>query len=159
MMYNVIMIINKKLLKIIKPVLIQLKDKIGDDFIVFGSVPLYLFGVVNFDKSINDLDIAIKNKKVVPKEAKEVTFQKNSNQKLYKFKIDNIEIDMGACWKGQENYFYKLFENPIEVEGFKFVNLEILEEWKKIMVKKYNREKDKFFLKKIVEYKLDQKDE
>jgi len=158
-MYNVNMIINKKFLKIIKPILTQLKNKIGDDFIVFGSVPLYLFGVINFDKSINDLDIAIKDKKVVPREAKEVTFQKNPNQKLYKFKIDNIEIDIGACWKGQESYFYKLFENPIEVEGFKFANLEILEEWKKIMVKKYNREKDKIFLKKIREYKLNPKDE
>ncbi len=151
--------INYKFFNKILPVLIQLKEKIGDDFVVFGSAPLYLMGIVDFDKSINDLDIAVLDKSVIPKEAKEVTFQGNSEQKLYKITIDDIEVDMGACWKGQEDYFYKLFEDTIEVEGFKFANLDILEEWKIKMVEKYNREKDKVYLEKIREYKLKQKNE
>ena len=151
--------INEYFFNSIKPILIKLKDKIGEDFVVFGSAPLYLIGVVNYDKPINDLDIAVKDKNVIPKETKEVIFQKNPNQKLYKIKINNIEVDIGGCWKGQESYFYKLFDNPIIVEGFKFVNLDMLKEWKERMVKEYNREKDKIYLEKIKKYKSKQKDE
>jgi len=145
--------INERFLRSIEPALIQLQEKIGDDFVVFGSAPLYLLGVVDFNKPINDLDIAIKDKTMIPKEAKEVLFQDNPDQKLYKMQLDNITIDIGSCWRGQETFFYKLFENPIRVGNFKFANLEILEEWKKNMVAKYNREKDKIYLDKIREYK------
>ncbi|PLX27230.1 hypothetical protein C0583_04300 [Candidatus Parcubacteria bacterium] len=153
------MYINKKFFNTIKPILNRLEDKIGNDFIVFGSAPLYLIGIVDFNKNINDLDVAIKEKNKIPKEANEVTFQGDPNQKLYKLKINNIEVDIGTCWPGQENYFYKLFNNHIVVDGFKFANLDVCEEWKERMVKKYNREKDKKYLIKIKKYRAKQKDE
>ena len=146
--------INKTFFNEIEPILIQIKEKIGNDFVVFGSAPLYLLGVVDYNKKINDLDIAVKDKGIIPKEAKESTFQKDPDQKLYKIIINNMEIDIGTCWKGQEDYFYKLFEDPIEINGFKFVNLKITEEWKKVMVDKYDREKDKIHVEKIKNYKI-----
>ena len=159
MVYNINMEINEKFFNTIYPVLNKLKERIAEDFVVFGSAPLYLIGVVSFDKPINDLDIALKDKNAIPKDAKEVTFQKNKNQKLYKLIIKGIKVDMGTCWKGQEDYFYRLFENPILVKGFKFANLEILEEWKEKMIKEYNREKDKIYLEKIKKFKSKLKDE
>jgi len=39
------------------------------------------------------------------------------------------------------------------------VNLDTIEEWKKEMVEKYSREKDKKYLQKIKEFKSKQKDE
>lgn len=145
--------INENFFNSIKPALVQLREKIGDDFVIFGSAPLYLLGVVDFNCAINDLDIAVRDKSKIPKDAQKVFFQKNPDQDLYKIKINGLYIDIGSCWKGQEDYFYKLFENPIIVEGFNFVNLDILEEWKEITAKKYHREKDLMYLKKIKEYK------
>ena len=78
-----------------------------------------------------------------------MTFHKDPNQKFYKIKIDNIEVDMAALWPGQEHFFNKIHANPILIEGFKFANLEVVKEWKMEMVKKYNRLKDKEYLEKI----------
>jgi hypothetical protein len=147
--------INHKFFEAVEPVLKELKQKIGDDSIIFGSSPLYLLGVLPFNdlKDLNDLDVAIKDVTRVPEEAKQVTFHGNPDQKLYKLIINGIEVDIGGIWPGQEDYFYKLFENPIIVGGFKFANLEICEEWKVKMIKKYNRQKDKEYLEKIRIYK------
>lgn len=147
--------INKDFFSVIEPILIKLKNKLGRKFIIFGSAPLYLLGVVEFNgnKGINDLDVVVEDASVIPKEAKQVTFQKDANQKLYKLRIDNINIDIGYCWPGQEKFFYKLFKNPIIVNGFSFANLEIMEKWKILMVRKYNREKDKNYLVAIASYK------
>lgn len=147
--------INKDFFSAIEPVLIKLKSKLGEKFIIFGSAPLYLLGVVEFDKSkgINDLDVAVEDQSVIPKEAKQVTFQKNIDQKFYKLTIDGMEVDIGPCWPGQEKIFYELFKNPIIVNGFSFANLDVVEKWKMLMVKKYNREKDKNYLIKIANYK------
>ena len=137
----------------IKPILTKLKNKIGDDFIIFGSATLYLLKVVDYNENINDIDIAVKNKNIIPKDAKKVLFRNDPNQELYKLTIDNIKVDIGSVWKGQEDYFHKLFDSPIEVDGFKFVNLKTLEEWKEKTFKKYGREKDGKYLEKIQEYK------
>ncbi len=145
--------INNEFFTSIQPALIKIRERVGSDFVVFGSAPLYLLGVVDFTGHINDLDLAVKDISVIPKEAKEVFFQDDPNQKLYKINIGNIEVDIGGCWPGQEDYFFGLFDNPIDVEGFKFANLEILEKWKRIMVAKYDREKDQNYLQKITEYR------
>ncbi len=145
--------LNKKFLKYVEPALTQLQKRIGSDFVVFGSAPLYLLSVIDFNKTINDLDIAVKDESLIPKEAEKILFHNNPNQKIYKIKIDNINIDMGSCWKGQEDFFYKLFENPIKVGDFKFANLEVTEEWKKKMIERYNKEKDKIYLDKIRAYR------
>lgn len=146
--------INQNFYNYIKPYLIKLKNKIGNDFVVFGSAPLYLLGVVDFDGCINDLDISLKNLDNVPKEAVAVTFHKDKNQIFYKIIIDDIEVDMASLWPGCEYFFDKIHANPIIVDGFKFANLEVVEEWKKEMVKKYGRQKDKDYLIKIRKFKL-----
>jgi len=106
--------------------LIKLKDKIGDDFVVFGSAPLYLLGVVDFNGFINDLDVFIKNISVVPEDATPVTFHKNQEQKLYKIIIDDLAVDMGSYWPGYDGILNNIFFSPIKVDGFKFANLDVV---------------------------------
>jgi len=144
--------INQEFFNYIKPYLVKIQAIIGDNFVVFGSAPLYLLGVVKFDGKINDLDISIKNSDDIPKDAQIVTFHKDQNQKFYKIIIDDIEVDMASLWPGQEYFFNKIHANPIIVEGFKFANLEVVKEWKMEMVKKYNRLKDKEYLVKIDDF-------
>ncbi len=149
--------INKQFFNTIKPILIELREKVGNDFVIFGSVPLYLLGVVAFDKEINDIDIALKDTANIPPKAQVVTFQGDAQQQFHKINIQGMNIDIGSEWKGwpgQKLFFQKIFTNPINVEGFKFANLDVIEEWKKDMVEKYNREKDKNYLQKIKEYRL-----
>lgn len=141
--------INQEFFDYIKPYLLKIQEKIGDDFVVFGSAPLYLLGIVEFAGKINDLDISVKNSQDIPHDAEVVTFQKDQNQKFYKIRVDNMEIDMASAWTGQEHFFDKIHSNPIVVEGFKFANLEVVREWKEEMVKKYNRAKDQEYLDKI----------
>jgi len=154
--------INKHFFNTIKPVLIELREKVGADFVVFGSTPLYLLGVVEFNKKINDIDIALKDVNNIPTGAQVATFHGNPKQQFHKINIKGISIDIGCEWEGwpnQKSFFQKIFTNPIEVEGFKFANLDVIEEWKRDLVKKYNREKDREYLHKISEYRLKQKDE
>ena len=141
--------INETFFNYIKPYLIKLRDKIGNDFVVFGSAPLYLLGVVDFNGSINDLDVFIKDISIVPNDAVPVTFHKNQEQKLYKIIIDGLAVDMGSYWPGYDGILNNIFTNPVEIEGFKFANLNVVEEWKQEMVKKYDRQKDKDYLLKI----------
>ncbi len=148
------MTINQKFLGRVEQVLGELKEKLKSDFVVFGSAPLYLLGVLEFKEDFNDLDIAIRDLSFVPKDAKQVCFRGDPNQKLYKIKIKDIFVDIGSAWPGQEEIFEKIFTNPIVVKGFKFANLDVCEEWKESIVKKYGREKDKIHLQKIKEYKL-----
>lgn len=146
--------INQKFFGRVESVLEELKDKLGEDFVVFGSGPLYLLGVLEMKEDFNDLDIAVRDASAIIKEAKEVHFRGDPSQKLYKIKIKDIEVDIGSAWPGQEEVFKKLFENPIVVKGFKFVNLDNCQAWKEDMAKKYGREKDKLHLEKIKKYKL-----
>jgi len=141
--------INQEFYDYIKPYLVKIQAKIGGDFVIFGSAPLYLLGVVKFDGKINDLDISVKNSEDIPKDAQIVTFHKDQNQKFYKIVIDDIEVDMASLWPGQEYFFNKIHTNPVVIEEFKFANLEVVKEWKREMVKKYNRLKDKEYLEKI----------
>jgi hypothetical protein len=145
--------INQDFFNYIEPYLIKLREKIGDDFTVFGSAPLYLLGVVEFNGKINDLDINIKDSAIIPSEAQEVTFHKNQDQKFYKIFIDDFEIDIGISWPGYGDFMEKIRSNPVVINGFKFANLDIVEEWKKEMVKRYDRQKDKDYLKKIAEFR------
>ena len=144
---------NQDFFNYIKPYLIKLREKIGDDFIVFGSAPLYLLGVVEFIGTIHDLDITTKDYSLIPKDAREVVFQKDPNQKLYKIFIDEMEIDIGVSWLGYEDFFKRIFADPIIVEGFKFANLDVVEEWKKTTFEKYGRPKDGVYLDKIKKFR------
>jgi len=145
--------LNDDFFEYIKTVLIKLREVIGEDFVVFGSAPLYLLGVVDFNGEINDLDISIKNENSIPKNAKRVTFHKNQKKYFYKIEIEGFQIDLAPAWEGQEDQFNKIFQNPIVVNDFKFANLDVVEGWKKEMVKKFNRQKDIAYLKKIEEYR------
>jgi len=141
--------INRDFFNYIKPYLVKLKDIIGNNFIVFGSAPLYLLGVVNFTGKINDLDVNVSDKSVVPSDAQEVTFHKNQDQKFYKILIDDMEIDIGISWPGYGNLLDRIKISPIIVDGFKFANLDVVEDWKEEMVVRYDRQKDKDYLVKI----------
>lgn len=152
-MYNWTMNINQDFFSYLKPYLIKLQEKIGADFVVFGSAPLYLLSVVEFNGKINDLDISVKDISVIPDYAEKVTFQKNQNQIFYKIVIDDMEIDIASLWPGGDYFFNKVYSNPIIIDNFKFANLDIVEDWKKEMVKKYGRQKDKEYLKKIKEFR------
>ena len=145
--------VNQEFFNYIRPYLAKIQAKIGGDFVVFGSAPLYLLGIVEFDGKINDLDVSIKNSDDIPKDAQIVTFHKDQNQKFYKIMIDDIGVDMASLWPGQEYFFNKIHTNPIIVEEFKFANLEVVKEWKMEMVKKYNRLKDKEYLEKIKDFR------
>jgi len=144
--------INQNFFSYIKPYLVKLQTMIGGDFVVFGSAPLYLFGVIKFDGKINDLDISVKNNQDIPKDTQIVTFHKDQNQIFYKIVIDNMEIDLASLWPGQEYFFNKIHATPVIIGGFKFANLEVVQEWKREMVKKYNRLKDKEYLEKIEDF-------
>jgi hypothetical protein len=147
------MTINQDFFNYLKPYLIKLRDKIGADFVVFGSAPLYLLGIVEFNGKINDLDVNVKSKEVVPSEAQEVTFHKDQNQKLYKIFIEDMEIDIGIAWPGYGDFLERIRTNPLIVDGFKFANLDVVEDWKKEMVKRYDRQKDKDYLEKIKNFR------
>jgi hypothetical protein len=144
--------INQDFYNYIKPYLIKLREKIGNDFVVFGSAPLYLLGVVEFHGKINDLDISVKDIQDIPDDAQIVTFQKDKSQKFYKIMIDDMEIDMASLWIGQEIFFNKIHADPIIVEEFKFASLEVVKEWKEEMVKRYNRLKDKEYINQINDF-------
>ena len=145
--------INQEFFNYIKPYLIKLQERIGDDFIIFGSAPLYLLGVVGFRGKINDLDISIKDLSGIRGDFEEVTFQGDKNQKIFKIIIDDMEIDLASAWPGQEEFFKKIFTNPIVVDGFTLANLDVVEEWKNEMFMRYNRGKDKDYLEMIQKYR------
>lgn len=145
--------INQDFFNYLKPYLIKLQAKIGADFVVFGSAPLYFLGVVEFNNKLNDLDISVKDISVVPDYAEKVTFQKDQNQVFYKIIIDDMTIDIASLWPGGDDFFNKIHSNPIVIDSFKFANLDIVEDWKKEMVKKYNRQKDREYLEKIKEFR------
>jgi hypothetical protein len=77
----------------------------------------------------------------------------SKSQKFYKIKVDGMNIDIASSWSEYEVFFEKIFTNTIIVEGFKFANLDIVEEFKNEMVKKYNRQKDKDCLEKIKQFR------
>ena len=153
------MIINQDFFNKIEPTLGRLKEKIGDDFVIFGSGPLYLMAVLEFGENtvLNDLDIAIRDLLVVPQDAQKVLFRNDPNQKLYKINVNGINVDIGAAWPGQEEIFEKIFTDPLVIDGYKFANLDVCLKWRELIVKKYKREKDIIYLQKIKEFYLKQK--
>lgn len=94
---------------------------------------------MDFNGSINDLDVFIEDISIITEDALPVTFHKNQEQKLYKIIIDDLEVDMGSYWPGYDNILKNIFSNPVEVDNFKFANLSAVEKWKTEMVKKYDR--------------------
>lgn len=145
--------INRDFYNYLKPYLLKLSELIGDDWVVFGSAPLYLLGVVEFTGKVNDLDVNLRDVSRIPPNAQVVTFQGNSDQKFHKIFIDEMEVDIGTAWPGFGEYMEKIYADPIVVDGFKFANLDIVEQWKEEMVRRYDRKKDKDYLKKIKEYR------
>lgn len=121
----------------------------GNNFVVFGSAPLYLYGVVEFTGRINDLDVFVEDLAIIPSDAEVVTFHKNLDQKLYKITVNDLEVDIGSHWPGYEDFLSGMKTDFVIVEGFKFASLDIVEGWKTEMVKRYDRQKDKDYLAKI----------
>lgn len=146
--------INQRFLEIVSPILSELREKIGCDFVVFGSAPLYLLGVVDFDKTkgINDLDVAVGEDFVPSAEMREVLFHDDPAQKLYKIDIGGINIDIGPAWPSRERIYEKTFSSAFECGGFRFASLNVVKQWKEVMVREYGREKDKVYLEKIRQF-------
>ncbi len=136
------------------PVLSELRKKIGCDFVVFGSAPLYLLGVVGYDKAagINDLDVAVGEDFAPGEEMREVLFHDNPMQKLYKLDIGGIPVGIGPVWPGREKIYEKIFSNAFECGGFRFASLNVIRQWKEMMAREYGREKDKAYLEKIRQF-------
>lgn len=147
------MAINQEFYDYIKPYLVKLSEQVGEGFVVFGSAPLYLLGVVPFVGRINDLDVVLLDEAVIPPDVQTVTFHHDPSQKLYKIYIDDLEVDMGVRWPGYEDFTDKIKSDPIVIDGFKFASLEVVEAWKWEMVERYDRQKDKDYLEKILEFK------
>jgi len=148
-------VINQEFFEYIKPFLLKLKEIAGEDFVIFGSAPLYLLNVVKFDGHINDLDISVKEiSQSIVDRGKEILFYNDPNQKFYQFEIDGMKIDVASMWPAYEPYFSEIFDNPICVDGFKFTNLDVVEGFKKDMAEKYDRQKDKDYLQKIADFRL-----
>lgn len=145
---------NQKFWQKIEPVLSELAGRIGTDFVVFGSAPLYLFGVLEFDESsgLNDLDIAVREGFAPPSEAREVLFHDDPKQKLYKIRLGGIDIDIGSAWPGREKIYAEIFVSCCEVGNFKVASLAVVRKWKEMMVTEYGREKDKVHLAKLAEF-------
>ena len=144
--------VNEEFIDFILPYLKKLTKKIGDEFVVFGSGTLYLLGILDFHEKFHDLDIALKYASKIPPESEVVYFENNFDQPLYKIYIDDLMVDIGTVWQGQEEAFIKIFIDPIKIKGFKFANLQVDREYKKNMVNTYNREKDIEYLALIDKY-------
>lgn len=153
--------INRKVWEALSPALSELKRKINCDFVVFGSASLYLWGVLPFEiaADLNDLDIAVGDDFVPFGEMREVLFHNDPRQKLYKISTQGINIDIGAAWPGREKIYEKIFNSAVEVEGFKFAGLDVVREWKEMMIEEYGREKDRNHLARIQEYQRRKKEE
>lgn len=153
--------INRKFWEALSPALSELKRKINCDFVIFGSAPLYLWGVLPFEKAadLNDLDIAVGDDFMPEGEMREVLFHNDPRQKLYKISIRGINVDIGAAWPGREKIYEKIFNSAVEVEGFKFASLDVVREWKEMMIEEYGREKDRNHLAEIREYQRLKKEE
>lgn len=146
--------INHKFLEAVSPVLSELREKLGCDFVVFGSAPLYLLGVVGFRglEDLNDLDIAVGDDFAPTEEMREVLFHDNPAQKFYKLSAGGINVDIGTVWPGREKIYEKIFSNAFEYGGFRFASLNVVRGWKEMMVREYGREKDKAYLEKIRQF-------
>lgn len=143
--------INRKFLEAITPALIELETKIGKDFVVFGSAPLYLFGVLEFDglDVLNDLDVAAGGSFMATPDMEKVLFHDNSHQPLYKIRLGGLGIDIGPVWPGREAFYARIFRDASEAGGFRFASLETVREWKELMVKEYGRQKNRDYLERL----------
>ena len=146
--------INQNYFKAIKPVLEKLKSKVEGEFVVFGSSPLYLLGILEFEGlgKIHDLDVVLDGSLKEGVEAREVHFENDPKQKLYKVNIDGLNVDIGTRWPGYEAWFGKIFRDPMVVDGFKFANLQVVLEYKEMNVRRYNRKKDREAVARIKEH-------
>lgn len=146
--------IDRKFLKVLTPALEELKAKIGADFVVFGSAPLYLYRVLEFEgpESLHDLDITAGEGFMPSPEMERVLFHDDSDQPLYKIRLGGLDVDIGPVWPGREYLYRKIFAEAVEVDGFRFASLEMVRVWKEQMVEEYSREKDKKYLEMIDDF-------
>jgi len=143
--------INREFLRAVNPALEELRARIGVDFVVFGSAPLYLFGVLEFAglETLHDLDVAVGAGFAPTPDMEKVWFHDDPRQPLYKLRLSRLTADIGPAWPGREAIYARIFREAIEAGGFRFANLAITREWKDLMVKEYGREKDRLYLEKL----------
>jgi hypothetical protein len=143
--------INQEFFDFIEPALKSLKEKTCGDFIVFGSAVMYLLGILEFKKEgfFHDLDIMLKNQSNIPKEAALTYYQGDKNRKLYRIYLEGFEIDIGGQWPETKEFFERSFDDPLIINGYKFISLDKLQEWKEMMA----RPKDLKHVEKIKEFK------
>lgn len=152
--YHWLVKINRNYFDAIKPILEKLGDRVDGEFVVFGSAPLYLLGILEFkglDK-IHDLDVTLDGSLGRKDGFRVVHFENDPNKPLYKITINGVDVDVGTKWPGHEDWFKRVFSDPIIVDGFKFANLQTVLDFKKMNIAKYNREKDKDVVARIEEY-------
>ncbi len=111
-----------------------------DEFAICGSGPL----AVREIRDSNDIDIVVK-KKLWEQLAKKYPVHQSSNNRNF---IQIRDIEMYEGWFPLLENTDKLIDTADIINGFRFVKLEYVMEWKKIM----KREKDKKDIKLIEKY-------
>ena len=146
--------INREFFEAIRPVLAKLRSRIAGDFVVFGSAPLYLYGVRPFNSldDLHDLDVFVAGEIVDEEGARVVLFENDPDKKLYKFVIDGVEVDCGGLWAGHETWIQLILADPVEIGGYKFASLDTTLAWKRLMVEKFDRGKDRQAVSEIEDF-------
>ena len=142
--------INQNFFDYIEPVLKNIKRETKGDYMIFGSAILYLFDILEFkEEDFHDIDVMVKSESSIPKEAKLFYFQNDKDKRLFKYFIGDFEVDFGGIWPETEGFFRRALDNTIEINGYRFVSLKMLQEWKEMI----GREKDLLHVEKIKEFR------
>lgn len=111
-----------------------------DEFAICGSGPL----AVREIRNSHDMDIVVK-KKLWKQLAKKYPIHQSGNKRNF---IQIMDIEMAEGWLPLLENADKLIDTADVINGFRFVKLDYVMKWKKIM----NREKDKRDIKLIEKY-------
>jgi hypothetical protein len=115
-----------------------------DDYAVFGSGPVFAHGLID---KVGDIDLVARGKAWIMAnevgEKAEPVFGSGHSVKIF-----GGEIEVHNAWSPGNLNVNDLIDNAKIVEGIRFVDLETVLKWKKLL----GREKDKSHIEKIEEY-------
>ena len=100
-----------------------------DEYVIFGSGPMAIHGI----KETNDLDVLVKKEVFEKLKSK---YNQNNSHPFGCIVIGNLEI--GDNWQGDYEIVEKWISEAEEVEGYMFMPLSYVIEWKRMM----GRDKD-----------------
>ena len=116
--------INQEFFDFIEPALKEIKEQTNDDYMIFGSIIMYLLGILKFDKNgfFHDIDVMVKEESSIPEGAVMIYFQGNKEWRLYKKFMAGFEVDFGGIWPDTdtEDFFKRALNETEEINGYKF---------------------------------------